>query len=58
VRIPNAPPALAQLTEPVNSPADSKTNVTIKKKKRDDNAMEDLKVARKKMRVTIAQAAR
>jgi hypothetical protein len=42
----------------VNSPAESRTKVTIRKKKRDESATDDLKVARKKIRVTTAQAAR
>jgi hypothetical protein len=58
VRIPNAPPALVQLTEDASSPAQSSQKVTSRKKKRDERAMEDLRVAMKKSRVTMAQAAR
>lgn len=58
VKIPNAPPALVTLRMAVNSPAERRTKVTIRKKKRDERATEDLNVARKKIRVTTAHAAR
>lgn len=58
VRIPKAPPALGRAAMFVNSPAASRMKVMSRKKNREERAIEDLNVARKKIRVTIAHATR
>jgi hypothetical protein len=53
--IPKAPPALVAFVEGAKNPAASNQKVMSRKKKRDASAMEDLRDAMRKMKVTILE---